>query len=1282
MNPGAWVKGGGAGGGGGSGSGSGGKGKQGAGGKNGGDGANGDGRGAGSCGPGSGGGCGNPSHGNKGTHAGDPVDPVTGRVYTLPEVDLPLVGPLPFRLERAYSSFATDRDVGLGFGWSHSLAWSIELRRRTMRIQTPFSGEMVCALPDVGETITVGGLGRLRRSAALVELVDEQQHLIHRFEPQPGKPAQLRLVAVHDRSGNCITLHEDEAGRLVTITDSAGRRATVRRSSRGHIEGYELIMPAGRRVCHRRLVIDDRGDLVATVDALGRRMSYAYDDEHRLLRQQLPSGLTVHFVYDLAGRCVQSWTDHGDVDDPALDDDVPAVLADRATPARGMLHVRLEYGQDFTNVHDSRMTRRVDHGASGTVDMVVGAGVESLRYDEHGRVISYLDPNQQATSYQRDAAGRVVGVRDPLGGALSLSYDERGDLVESVDALGRVLRYAYDGTGNLRETADAIGILLQTTHDARGQRVVAEMPNGAVTRFEYDAMGNVTALTEPNGKTRHFEVDDLGRVTAFTDEEGHRTVYDYDAMNGLRAITHPNGAVDSFELDVDGRLCSYTAPDGGVWRLHWGGYHCVHTLEKPTGETLRFFYDREAQLTRVINERGETHRIGRDVAGRIVAEEHFDGRRYRYSLDPAGRLVKVVNGAEETTELEHDAAGRLVRRAHDDLEETFEVDACGRLVRSSNGQVVCEWLHDARGNIVREQQIFEGRAVVVDHTYNAANQRIATRTNLGYAVDLELDLMGRATRVNLDGQSTIERVYDGLGREVMRVLPRGGHIVSRYDGISRLVERRISRGQTQPEREAPAWVGALPRGTTFAESFARAATGDVVEHATSDGVHDRFAYDLAGRVAERVTKSGAREAYAYAGAGATLETQGPPRAYGHGGALLSRGTVTYEYDGEGRRRRKLEAEGATTEYHYDPKGMLAAVVMPDGTRIDNVYDTQGRRILKRVIEPGGARRDTRFAWADDVLLQEETWLTTPGTEPVILSARWYVTDAGGSVLAHRRRTFTSGEVRDGDWVHYALGASDLPELLVSGEGALVARFRASVWGALTVEKGATEDTPWRFRGQYFDEETGLCQNGFRFYDPQVGLFISTDPTGIQGALASYEYADSRPHRTVDPDGLAGFMGSTIQGSAGTGTGKSGASGTAGLHDVVKQALPPTVNGTNPSSGPAQPGECAEPKALSNYIKEWEKTNGPLDPNDKPRVKECLDSISSVKANERKSGDARSPCPNCSQMFANLQAKYGSPKASVIQPGGTTPGSGIPAPTNFEPPQAGYQGPSHASYPVP
>ncbi|MCU1755884.1 RHS repeat domain-containing protein, partial [Pseudomonas helleri] len=61
--------------------------------------------------------------------------------------------------------------------------------------------------------------------------------------------------------------------------------------------------------------------------------------------------------------------------------------------------------------------------------------------------------------------------------------------------------------------------------------------------------------------------------------------------------------------------------------------------------------------------------------------------------------------------------------------------------------------------------------------------------------------------------------------------------------------------------------------------------------------------------------------------------------------------------------------------------------------------------------------------------------------------------------------------------------------------------------------------PLRFQGQYFDTETGLHYNRYRYYDPQVGRFISKDPIGFAGGLNVYAYAPN-PVGWVDPFGLA------------------------------------------------------------------------------------------------------------------------------------------------------------------
>jgi len=60
----------------------------------------------------------------------------------------------------------------------------------------------------------------------------------------------------------------------------------------------------------------------------------------------------------------------------------------------------------------------------------------------------------------------------------------------------------------------------------------------------------------------------------------------------------------------------------------------------------------------------------------------------------------------------------------------------------------------------------------------------------------------------------------------------------------------------------------------------------------------------------------------------------------------------------------------------------------------------------------------------------------------------------------------------------------------------------------------------RFQGQWFDAETGLNYNLFRYYDPDVGRFVSQDPIGLEGGENNYQYAPN-PVIWVDPWGLKG-----------------------------------------------------------------------------------------------------------------------------------------------------------------
>jgi RHS repeat-associated protein len=60
--------------------------------------------------------------------------------------------------------------------------------------------------------------------------------------------------------------------------------------------------------------------------------------------------------------------------------------------------------------------------------------------------------------------------------------------------------------------------------------------------------------------------------------------------------------------------------------------------------------------------------------------------------------------------------------------------------------------------------------------------------------------------------------------------------------------------------------------------------------------------------------------------------------------------------------------------------------------------------------------------------------------------------------------------------------------------------------------------PLRFQGQYFDEETGLHYNRFRYYDPDCGRFVSQDPIALSGGSNLFLYSPN-PTNWTDPFGL-------------------------------------------------------------------------------------------------------------------------------------------------------------------
>lgn len=80
-----------------------------------------------------------------------------------------------------------------------------------------------------------------------------------------------------------------------------------------------------------------------------------------------------------------------------------------------------------------------------------------------------------------------------------------------------------------------------------------------------------------------------------------------------------------------------------------------------------------------------------------------------------------------------------------------------------------------------------------------------------------------------------------------------------------------------------------------------------------------------------------------------------------------------------------------------------------------------------------------------------------------------------------------------------------PTDLVDAQGRLLGKLQRTTFGEAWPAPGSKETTQFRAPGQYADPETGLHYNRFRYYDPEVGRYISPDPIGYRGGLNLFAY---------------------------------------------------------------------------------------------------------------------------------------------------------------------------------
>ncbi|MEJ7735060.1 MAG: RHS repeat-associated core domain-containing protein [Polyangiaceae bacterium] len=1066
---------------------------------------------------------------NNSISRGDPVDVATGRTFTVPETDLQLFGPMPLEIERTWASTNHDRDVGMGWGWSHTLAWEVEVFARFVRVHRDDGTASDFSKLRPGDT-EVGDEGWELRGEPDGYTLDSNDGTRRRFQLEGAKSRRARLIWVEDENGNRITVAW-QGGQLLQIVDCVGRLVQVTSTPEGRIAALDVVpLPNHPPVRFASYRYDPRGDLVEVIDAAGYVRRFSYNDVHLLVEHTFQTGLAFHYRYDAEHRCVETWGDYPGRADISLAPTVPAVLADGHTRAKGFFHIKLDYDdQGYTEVVDSRRLQRFFANEHGKLDKVdSGAGVFTRTYDDQGNETSMTDPLGATWQWERDGRGRIVKRIDPLGHEFRFERDASGRVARAIDEVGAVVGYHYDARGNVLQIADPVGSVLSNSYDPRGLLLTATERNGASSAYAYDGHGNNVEVTLPNGSVWREKYDVLGRVIEKTDALGAVTRYAWSPRHELLGIDYPDGRRARMDYDAEGHMVRLEDAAGLVHHFEYGGYHSLTRMHQPDGSVVTLVCDREMEVVEITNEVGEKHLFEYDAVGNLVGERTFDGRQLRWRWDPNGRLVGYENGAGERIELVYDILGNIVEKAYPDGSvEKFVYDPRNDLVSADNGVSTVRLERDLRGLVVRETQELDGEVHAVACTFDAMENVVRRQTTVGLVEDVVRDAMGWRQRTIFGGRSEILDQNDLVGQLVSRLLPSGGRIDSEFTFDGQVSHRAAVPAKAQQIVGAgqPDWIGARPRHGA-SKVFTYGAGSELRTMLDSDKGLTRLEYDRALRLTGWLPDQRPKEEFSWDAAGNMVETNGR-RVYAPGGRLLAKDDTAYAYDGDGRmiekRQRQPDGQERVWEYAWNGKGLLSAVRGADGALVEFEYDPFARRLKKSVSRPpvpGAApvlADVTRFVWDDETLVHEIKRRAAASGDAIVDERTYCFEDDDFRPIAQgSAQTAAGGSRAEGPWLAFLNDPNGAPDRLVGEDGDVVTEIDQSAWGK--VDQQGPASTPIRYQGQYADEETGLAYNRFRYYDPDTARYISADPIGIEGGLNAYMYAPASSN-WIDPFGL-------------------------------------------------------------------------------------------------------------------------------------------------------------------
>ena len=467
-----------------------------------------------------------------------------------------------------------------------------------------------------------------------------------------------------------------------------------------------------------------------------------------------------------------------------------------------------------------------------------------------------------------------------------------------------------------------------------------------------------------------------------------------------------------------------------------------------------------------------------------------------------GRLQKMTFGNDQTVQYSYDKFDRTTKEQYNNVTYEYAYDASGQLAKqTSTAGEEYNYEYDSLGRLIRSNEYnsgtFEQRT---EHIYDASNRltkqswyNVGGTTTMSYAYSTTTGLL-TSLNANLVGTSIpVAYTYQGANQ-------------LRSKAIGSVMTKAYNFGTSSGYRTA------LPNFVNYRDPDGNLIYGDyclydgngrivsIADSGNTSSVRATYGYDEQGQLTSAAV-GGTRYAYTYDTAGnlITKTDGGTSHSYTYGNGAW-RDLLT-AYDG-----KSITYSGGNPTKYYNgstftwTQGRKLATAKVGNTNISYTYDMAGVRSSKTV-----GSTTYKYTTLSGLVTRQ-----TGGNATID-----FVYDESNQPLAMKY---------NGKVYYYVLNAQGDVVRIVDGSRNVVASYSYDPWGKLLSSSGTLANVnPLRYRGYYYDSETGFYYLQSRYYDPAIGRFINADSyasTDMVGLLSTnmFSYCENNPVMRVDPTG--------------------------------------------------------------------------------------------------------------------------------------------------------------------